>query len=160
MYCKSVNPLSKVMSRLNGFRIIGMLGLSFLVISPLGCRRGSGGANEDPEQVHIRHVLALATEYTLANKKPPASIDQLKQWAIKEGKANEEDFNSTRDKQLYGFSSGGMAGIQVYEQSGKGGKVYISMQGGIVEMTQEQAANMTKQMGGAPPKGGPPGGIR
>ena len=98
MYCKSVNPLSKVMSRLNGFRIIGMLGLSFLVISPLGCRRGSGGANEDPEQVHIRHVLALATEYTLANKKPPASIDQLKQWAIKEGKANEDSCTFDEDR--------------------------------------------------------------
>ena len=158
MYWKSVNSLGQVMSRLNGFRIIGMLGLSFLVISPLGCRRGSGGANEYPEQVHIRHVLALATEYTMANKKPPASIDQLKKWAIAEGKANEDDFNSTRDKQLYGFSSGGMAGIQVYEQSGKGGKVYISMQGGITEMSQEQASKMTKQMGGAPPKGGPPGG--
>jgi hypothetical protein len=134
-----------------------MLGFVFLTMSIVGCRGSSGGSNEDPEQLHIRHVLAVATEYTLANKRAPTSIDQLQKWAIKEGKASEEDFISTRDKKQYGFSSGGMGGLQIYEQSGKGGKVYISMQGGIAEMTQEQANNMAKQLGGAAPKGGPPG---
>jgi hypothetical protein len=152
----SVYSWGKDMNRQASLRIIGMLGLIFLAMSLVGCR-GSSGSSEDPEKLHIRHVVALATEYNAANKKSPSSIEELKKWAINAGKASEEDFNSTRDKQPYGFSSGGMGGMQVYEQSGKGGKVYMFIQGGVAEMTPEQVSNMTKRMGSPAPKGGPPG---
>jgi hypothetical protein len=133
-----------------------MLGITFLPTSLVGCRGGSG-SSEDPEKAHIQQVVTLAGQYSTANKKPATSVDELKKWAIREGKATEEDFNSTRDKQPYGFSSSGMGGIQVYEQNGKGGKVYIFIMGSVAEMTSEQVANMTKRMGATAPKGGPPG---
>lgn len=121
-----------------------------------GCGPKSSGA-DDPEKVHIRKVVGLASEYTTANKKPPTALDELKTWALKEGKASEEDFVSTRDKQPYGLSTGGMGGMQVYEQQGKGGRCYMFLMGNVADMSQEQVANMTKRMAPAPQKGGPPG---
>lgn len=144
------------MSRCVCLPIAGTLLAAMLPI--VGCRNSSNTNPEDPEQQHIRNVLKLTTEYYLANKKQPSSIDDLKNWAEKQGKGNDADFCSTRDKQTYGFSAGGMGGVQVYEQTGKGGKRYISLQGGIVLMDQEQVSNMTKRLSGQPQKGGPPGG--
>jgi len=93
-------------------------------------------------------VAKLSGEYVSANMKPPSSLDDLKKWALKEGKASEEDFLSTRDQQPYLFSSGGMAGILIYEQTGKNGKCYIYMMGGIHEEDQEQAVAQAKRMSG------------
>jgi hypothetical protein len=138
-----------------GHPIGGALSFVVLAMALGGCGRGSG-ADDDPEKRHIRRVVNLAREYAAANKKLPNSIEELKNWAVKEGNAKEEDFISTRDKQPYKISNGGMAGMQVYEQTGKKGMCYIFIQGGVAEMSQEQVANMTRQMGPAPAVEGPP----
>jgi len=139
-------------------RTCSLISAIFFVITAAiaGCGSKSGNF-EDPEKLHIRKVVGFVTEYMIATKKQPTSLDELKTWAIKEGKASEEDFSSTRDKQPYGLSAGGMGGAQVYEQQGKNGRCYIFMMGGVADMSQEQVANMTKRMGSSAPRGGPPG---
>src|SRR5262249_41788434 len=95
-----------------------------------GCGNKSSGT-DDPEKIHIRKVVGLASEYSIATKKQPTSLDEVKTWALKEGKASDEDFISTRDKQPYGLSFGGMGGVQVYEQQGKGGRCYMFLMGSV-----------------------------
>jgi len=130
--------------------------ISAIIIFGLGAVAGCGNKSsgtDDPEKVHIRKVVALSAEYSIATKKQPTSLDDVKSWALKEGKASEDDFLSTRDKQPYGLAVGGMGGIQVYEQQGKGGRCYMFLMGNVADMSQEQVANMTKRMAPAAPKG-------
>jgi hypothetical protein len=128
-----------------------------LALANTGCGPAApAGSNLDAtEKAHLLHVVALATDYATANKKQPASLEELKTWALKEGKGTEEEFNSTRDKQPYGLSSG-MGGIQVYEQTGKGGKVYIFMMGGVHEQMKQQVGDVTKRMQTVGPNRGIP----
>ncbi len=150
---KTIFLIDEAMSRTSS-----LISAIFFIITAAIAGGGSKSGNfDDPEKLHIRKVVGLVTEYTIATKKPPTSLDEVKNWAVKEGKASEEDFSSTRDKQPYGLSAGGMGGAQVYEQQGKNGRCYIFLMGGVADMSQEQVANMTKRMGTAAPKGGPPG---
>jgi hypothetical protein len=135
------------MNRQHAFSILRWLGFSCLAMLLAGCGGGSDHLDQK-EKDHMLQVAKLSGEYTATNMKPPSSLDELKKWALKEGKASEEDFVSTRDQQPYLFSSGGMAGILIYEQTGKNGKCYIYMMGGIHEQDREQAVAQAKRMGG------------
>jgi hypothetical protein len=91
-------------------------------------------------------AVGLLNDYATATKKRPKSIDEVKDWAVKEGKGQEDDFSSTRDKQPYGIAAGaeGMGGFVVYEQTGKGGKCYLYRMGQINEIKQDEVDNAIK----------------
>jgi hypothetical protein len=108
-----------------------------------GC--GPPSATIDKEKEHILHVRDLASQYTSATKKPAKSIEELKDWAIKEGKATEDDFISTRDKQPYGLVSG--MGVTIFEQTGKNGRCYLLQAGAVREVGREQLPKITEDLG-------------
>jgi hypothetical protein len=93
-------------------------------------------------------------EYDQAHSKKPASITELKDWAIKEGKATEADFISPRDHELYGLTTG-MTGITLYEQAGRNGKVFLYSTGAFREASPEEVSRMKGLAN--PRRGGPPG---
>src|SRR5438067_7994843 len=86
----------------SGKGLIGTATLfAFFLLSAAGCG-GSSNPNENPEAAHIKKVAALIPEYATAHEgNPPADIEQLKSWAVQNGKAEDKDFLSTRDKEPY-----------------------------------------------------------
>jgi hypothetical protein len=101
----------------------------------IGCGSGSSPA-DSPEAAHIGKVGQLITDFKAANSgNNPKTIDELKNWAVKNGKGDEPDFVSTRDKEPYvmeplGMSRGG-AGVMsrgplvIHEAKGKNGKKFV-----------------------------------
>jgi hypothetical protein len=106
----------------------------------LGCG-GASGVKQSKEEEHIRKIPGLVGDYQTATKKQPASLEEVRDWAVKEGKAKEEDFVSTRDKELYTIAFTGM-GIMVCEQTGKNGQCYLLGMGGVSEVSAEDAKRM------------------
>jgi hypothetical protein len=109
----------------------------------VGCSRAPSADDFEKEKLHIINVAGLAGEYAMATKKQATSIEDVKAWAIKEGKATEADFISIRDKQPYGLASG-MGGAIVFEQTGKKGRCYLFQAGAFREVPQAQVAEMAK----------------
>ena len=134
------------MSRSRSFSFLGIL--AFLSLASLaGCRGGGGSGADDlnTEQKHIFHAVDLANQYAVATKKQPTSIDEVKDWAVKEGKGSAEDFSSTRDNQPYGIAAiAGMGSVVLYEQNGKGGKCYLYRMGQVNEIKKDEVANAIK----------------
>jgi len=108
-----------------------------------GCTRAPSPEDFDKEKRHLINVVGLAAQYYTATKKRPKSIEEVRDWAVKEGKATEEDFNSTRDKQPYGIAAGA-GGATVFEQGGKNGRCYLYQAGAFREVPQAQVADMGK----------------
>jgi hypothetical protein len=128
-----------------------------LTLAIAGCGGRAPADNLEKEKLHLINVYGLAGQYALAHKKPATSIADVKAWAIQEGKASEEDFLSTRDKQPYGLASG-MGGAIVFETTGKNGRCYIFQAGAFREVPQAQVAEMAKGNAKAMAGGrGPPG---
>ena len=156
----------------NGFALRGWcavfsgLGLLFFVA---GCGGGKIDAKASAEAEHIGHVGELISQFQNANAgNNPKNIEELKDWALKNGKAEEKDFVSTRDNELYviepmGMMRGGgrdmsfMAAklpVIVHEAKGKNGKKFVlqgsSTQGsemdddGVKYMTQGRDDNKIK----------------
>src|SRR5437762_7278226 len=124
------------MCRLVFFSILTILGVSLAIT---GC--GAPAPRQpDKEEQHIRNVVGLVGDYIRATKKGAHSIDDVKAWAIKEGKATEEDFISTRDKQPYGLAHG--MGIMVFETQGKDGSCYVFQAGQFKHISADEAANL------------------
>jgi hypothetical protein len=77
----------------------------------------------------------------------------VRDWAVKEGKASEDDFVSTRDKEPYviAFTT---RGLVIHEQDGKNGKCYMLSMGSVSEIPLEDARHLVEQMqlgqGGTP----------
>lgn len=130
----------------------GILSVSLGVLSlaVLGCGHPSS-PKKDAEQKHILNVVQLARAYSDANKKAPQSIDELKTWAIKQEKATDDDFISTRDGQPYILVKA-MGGFEIYEQTGKNGKCYIFMMGGVFERDRELLPESVKKMSTVGPR--------
>jgi hypothetical protein len=87
-----------------GTNFVGLLRVSVLLMAAFtfGCGKGGSGGVSSEEAEHIGHVGALIGEYKSANAgNNPKNIDDLKNWAINNGKAEEKDFVSTRDKEQY-----------------------------------------------------------
>ncbi len=142
-------------------RIYGLIGFALPVLVVTGCGKPSS-SEASPEVAHIRNVLLLGREYwTTHNQKTP-SIEQLREWAIKEKGATEEDFKSTRDGQEYIIGPGMMGGVLVFEATGKGGVRYGTSPGGNVQEVDEQnvqgwlggqqSSRATRGQGGAAPE--------
>jgi hypothetical protein len=139
------------------------LSVLFLAAATFGCSKGGSGAGSSEEAEHIGHIGALIGEYKSANQgNNPKNIDDLKHWAIQNGKAEEKDFISTRDKEEYviqpmammrGGGAGGdmsmMAGkmpVILHESKGKNGKKYVVQGSSPVgsEMSEEGLNSLTK----------------
>ncbi len=143
------------------------LGLLLLASGGIGCKGGPRDTTKDPEAAHLVKVSDLVKEFEGAHQgNPPGDIEELKKWAINEGKAVESDFISTRDKQSYEIvvSPGGGkpkkgSSLSIREAEGKNGSKFMSTPGtGVATQLNE---NVFKYMGGegmkaAKPKGGPP----
>jgi hypothetical protein len=119
----------------------------------LGCG-GASGVKQSKEEEHIRKIPGLVNDYQRATKKEPASLEEVRDWAVKEGKAKEEDFVSTRDKELYVIAFTGM-GITVCEKTGKDGKCYLLAMGGVSELSAEDAKRMVGDRQLGPGSSGP-----
>jgi hypothetical protein len=95
----------------------GPLRIGILLLAQvLGCG-GKSGPTTSAEAEHIGKVGELIGQFQAANAgNNPKNIDELKAWAIKNSKAEEQDFVSTRDHEPYVIEpmammrSGGMAG--------------------------------------------------
>src|SRR5437868_4875881 len=102
---------------------IGVVIFLPLAIGLAGCG-GPASPKQTKEEEHIRKIPGFVSGYSTAMKKQPASLEEVRDWAVKEGKGTEEDFVSTRDKELYTIAFTGM-GISVRETTGKDGKCYM-----------------------------------
>jgi hypothetical protein len=138
----------------------------FLASLILGCGSGGSGTGLSPEAEHIGKVGALIGEFKLANSgNNPKNIDELKNWAIKKGKAEENDFISTRDKEPYVLehmammrgggptgSSGDMSfmatkmPVVLHENKGKNGNKFMVQGSAPIgsEMTNESIQYLVK----------------
>jgi hypothetical protein len=120
---------------------IGVVIVLFLA-QVLGCG-GKSGPTTSAEAEHIGKVGELIGQFQAANSgNNPKNIDELKAWAIKNGKAEEQDFISTRDHELYviepmammraggqpGMNMGPMASklpVILHEAKGENGKKFV-----------------------------------
>ena len=119
---------------------LSMVGVLLLLV--VGCG-GSKGPSESAEAEHLRRVGGLVAQYTNATKKQPARIDEVRDWAVKAGKAGADDFASTRDKQLYTSAFTGTA-LMVHEQTGESGKCYLLNMGGVTQVPTEEARRLVE----------------
>src|SRR5437899_2757892 len=70
-----------------------------------GCGKPKGVAeDESPEAKHLKKASDLCNEYKSAKNKQPTKIDEVIEWAVKAGKATDDDFVSPRDKKPYGIA--------------------------------------------------------
>jgi hypothetical protein len=114
-----------------------------------GCGKPKGVAqDQSPEAKHLLNAADLCNEYKSATNKQPTNIDEVKEWAVKAGKATDEDFVSPRDKESYGIAFNPMGGVLVYEQKGKGGKRYIMQMNRVFEEPSEKVDGMLEQFKG------------
>ncbi len=101
----------------------------------IGCGGGSR-PGESPEAAHIGKIAQLITEFKSANSgNNPKNLDELKNWAVKNGKGDDPDFVSTRDKEPYviehqAMSRGGATAASrgpliVHEAKGKNGMKFV-----------------------------------
>jgi hypothetical protein len=108
--------------------------LSAAAMGVCGCGRGGGqSGGQSKEAEHIRHASTLVAMYTVAAKKQPTKMEEVRDWAVKEGKGAAEDFVSTRDNELYVIDFSGQ-GIGLREQTGKNGKCYVMRMGNVTEV--------------------------
>jgi hypothetical protein len=113
-----------------------LVGLIFLAA---GCNQGGPKqAEPNAEKTHIQKANAFVTEYLGTHgKKLPKSMEEIQAWAVKERKAEADDFVSTRDGELYV-----LAGGRVAEKTGQDGRVYVAFMGGATETTVENVEQM------------------
>jgi hypothetical protein len=121
--------------RRNGLMPVSVVILWATAIAVVGCggSQSAQSGSDAKEAEHLRHASSLVAQYTVAAKKQPTKMEQVRDWAVKEGKATEEDFASTRDKELYVIESTGQ-GLGLREQTGKNGKCYVMRMGSISEI--------------------------
>jgi hypothetical protein len=142
-------------------RIYGLIGFALPIVFVTGCLKPSS-SETSPEIGHIRNVMLLGREYWTTHKQKTPTIEQLREWAIKEKGAKEEDFISTQDGQEYLIGPGMMGGVMVFEAAGKGGVRYGTNPGGAIQEVDEQnvqgwlggqqSGRATRGQGGAAPE--------
>jgi hypothetical protein len=133
----------------------------FFVSCMVGCGSGASGPGTSMEAEHIGKVAQLIGDFKSANSgNNPKNIEDLKNWAINNGKAEEKDFLSTRDKKEYviepmammrGAGPGGEFMAQkmpvvLHEAEGKNGKKFVIQGTAPIgsEMSDEGLNSLTK----------------
>jgi len=106
-----------------------------------GCGRSHAPA-DSPEAAHIKNVAALIHEYGIAHQgNSPANLDQLKSWAVQNGKAEDKDFLSTRDQKPYVIAANSKKGSKpiIHEDQGKNGmKFMVNTGSGLTSEISDQ----------------------
>jgi hypothetical protein len=128
-----------------------VLGLCGWVALAAGCSSKNKPRIQPPAEAHIQKIASLYNEYRATHDKPPATIEELKAWAIKLKPQQRADlgiddpetaFVSPRDHQLYGLANlgeMGMGPLLAYEKTGANGKHYVvSSVGSVSELTDAQ----------------------
>jgi hypothetical protein len=134
---------------------------AFLLISLVSGCGGKLQKADSTEAAHIGKVGQILGQFKTAHQGAnPKNIDDLRDWAIKNGKGEDSDFVSTRDKQPYviepmammrmqGMDMGFMASklpVIVHETTGKNGMRYV-LEGSSTlgsEMNEEGLKYLTK----------------
>ncbi len=134
-----------------------------LVFVGAGCGGGSSKASRSAEAIHLDKVGSLLTEYRAEHKGgAPAKMEDLKKWAIDNGKAQDADFNSTRDKEPYVLQTigSGNGQIMIREATGKNGNKYAIMANSQSTAPAEEMSEsrLGYSIGGPPPMGKGKGG--
>jgi hypothetical protein len=147
----------------------GLLRIGILLLAQvLGCG-GKSGPTTSAEAEHIGKVGVLIGQFQAANAgNNPKNIDELQAWAIKNGKAEEQDFISTRDHEPYviepmAMMRGGQPGpatdmgamasklpVILHEAKGKNGRKFV-VQGSASqgnEMDEDGLKYLTKGRSG------------
>jgi len=133
-----------------------MVGMGLPALLSAGCAAGKAPeGSKDPEAVHIEKVAQLTNkEYPPAhNRKKPRDINEVKAWAMKEGRAEESDFVSTRDGQTYVLNKGGA----LHEQTGEDGKKFVVPPGGTAATKMDDTGIQYMGGGSGIPGAGPGG---
>ena len=136
----------------------GLFAGALVVFCGPGCSSSSSttGTMQDPEAIHLNKVGDLSDEFKKAkNGKAPADLNELKTWAIDNGKAKDDDFISTRDKQPYVLRRTGKE-VAIGEATGKDGMRFILVTPGEATQMGEMGYNMMLNKQAPPTK--PPGG--
>jgi hypothetical protein len=135
-------------NRLMPVSAVMLWAVAFGVVGCGGSKTAQSGSDAK-EAEHLRRASSLVAQYTVAAKKQPTKMEDVRDWAVKEGKASAEDFASTRDKELYVIESTGQ-GLGLREQTGKNGKCYVMRMGSISEIpvtdVEHTVGGDTKQM--------------
>src|SRR5438093_12879577 len=135
---------------------LGFFAGALVVFCGTGCSKSSTGTMQDPEATHLNKVCDLAEEFKNAkNGKAPADLNELKTWAIDNGKAQDADFISTRDKEPYVLRRTGKE-VAIGEATGKDGRRFILVTPGEATQMGEMGYNMMLNQQGPPTKA--PGG--
>jgi len=117
-----------------------------------GCSKSSSGTSSDPEATHLNKVVELSEEFKKANNgKAPADLNELRTWAVNNGKAQDADFNSTRDKEPYVLRRAGND-VVIGEATGKDHKKYIVVPPGQPTQMSEMGYQMMLNKGAPPAK--------
>ncbi len=139
-------------------RVIAFFGLfvgALAVFCGPGCSKSTTGTMQDPEAIHLNKVADLSDEFKKAkNGTAPADLNELKTWAIDNGKAKDDDFISTRDKQPYVFRRAGND-VVIGEATGKDKMKYIVAPPGQAQLMGEMGYGMMLNKGA--PTGAPTG---
>src|SRR5438876_12268638 len=92
----------------------------FLAAALAGCK-GESGSTSSIEAEHIGKVGGLIGEFKAANSENnPKNIEELKSWATKNGKAEDKDFESTRDHETHVIEP-----MAMMRRGGMGGDVSV-----------------------------------
>jgi hypothetical protein len=152
MFCSYLNGLTLRGWSVRFGPVVGGLGFIFFLV---GCGGGKIDAKASAEAGHIGNIGKLISQFQTANSgNNPKNIEELKDWAIKNGKAEEKDFVSTRDNEMYVIEPMGMmkgmpmaakAPVIVHEAKGKDGKKFVLQGGSTVgsEMDDDGLKYMT-----------------
>ncbi len=107
------------------FSILHGIEILLLVCLVSGCGAKSGPTTS-PEAEHIGKVGELIGQFQADNAgSNPKNIDELKAWAIKNGKAEEQDFISTRDHEPYVIEPMAMMRMQGMGMGAMGSKLPV-----------------------------------
>ncbi len=144
--------------------LLGYIPFILFLLIGAGCGGGASRGSRDPEAGHLDKVGSLLTEYRSERKgNAPAKMDDLKKWAIDNGKAQDSDFVSTRDKEPYVLQAVGTGGtVLIREATGKNGVKFVILSSSSATAPAEEMSEsrLSYSFGGAPPPGGgPPGGF-
>ena len=123
--------------------VSGQVTLSLaLFLSALGCRQSIEPQVPPLGHLRIQKLSSLCQQFAVSQRKPPATIDELKAWAKKLPKEKldamgidnvDEAVVSPRDQQPYVLVRGGpQMMIQAHEKIGAGGKRYVLYSTGSV----------------------------
>jgi hypothetical protein len=111
--------------------LLGILLGAIVAISEAGCS-GSSQPALPAEAVRLNKIGAICEEYKEAKKTYPTTLEELKSWAIENGKATDADFKSSRDNEPYVLEPMGRGGaptqggpVLIREATGKNGKKFV-----------------------------------